>query len=310
MTLLTGESAAGQTAAADPAAGNSDGGAAAAGTTTAPATVVGGTSGVPASGTSAGTDWRTGLSAEFKDNQLLGNFKSLDSMVKSYLHQNQLVGKKGVIVPGEKASDEERAAFWDQIGRPALDKYDINKPEGADIPDEVLTMLKAEAFKIGVLPKQAEALLKWNHDLNTQSEAQVAKELADEAATQLSDLKKEWGQGFDKNVANAQFAVTKMDDEQKSFSKYLAETGLGNDVKLIRHLAKMGEMFATLTKEDTMKGAGGSFGRTPAEINNEIQRLTAHPGYADATHGDHKRLVAETAALFKMRSEMNASKSA
>jgi hypothetical protein len=299
MSSLLTESGGGQAAGdAAPAAGNSGGeGGAAAAAAPAAGTVAGGGSGVPASAASAGTDWRAGLPAELKDNQLLASFKSVDSLAKSYVHQSALVGKKGVIVPGEKASDAEREAFYDSIGRPTLEKYEIGVPEGAEVLPEVLTMLKQEAHKLGVLPKQAEGLLAFQSRLQAESDAAVEREVAAEAAAQLEGLKKEWGQGYQKQVALAQMAVKQTGGEE--FAKYLNDTGLGNDVNLIKFMAKVGALLG----EDKLRGeGGGSFGMTPKEINTKIQQLTAHPAYADGAHGDHRRIVAEVAELYKMRS--------
>lgn len=248
------------------------------------------------SGNPATTSWHETLPEDLKSNGSLKQFKDVASLAKSYVHAQSMIGKKGVVVPGEKASDEEWGAFYKGIGVPDLDKYEIALQENEGVAPESLAKFKELAHKNGLLPKQAQALFGSIVEQEKQSRAAKMEEQTRTLNEQIGGLKKEWGEGYEKQVAFARVAVKELGGEE--FSKYLDESGMGNDVNLIKVMAKVGAMLG----EDKIRGeGGGKFGMTPAEINSEIMNVMGnekHP-YHDSTHPGHKAAVAQMADYFK-----------
>jgi hypothetical protein len=77
--------------------------------------------------------------------------------------------KGSVTIPGEKATDEEKAAFYQKLGRPeSAEKYSFSKPEGLpeDVPysTELETAFKQMAHKINLSDAQAKELFNWYHN--------------------------------------------------------------------------------------------------------------------------------------------------
>src|ERR1043166_4213884 len=69
-----------------------------------------GGSGTGAAGGSGGggqVSWRDSLPDDIKGNATLANVQSVQDLAKGYIHAQGLIGKKGIIPPGDKASDEE-----------------------------------------------------------------------------------------------------------------------------------------------------------------------------------------------------------
>lgn len=238
------------------------------------------------------TSWRDSLPPEIKDSPALANFTDVGNLAKSYVHAQSLIGKKGVIPPTEKSSDEEWESFFKQIGRPEADKYEFEAPK--DSNEETIKAFKSVAHKAGLLPKQAKAVVDWFAGFENEAATRVNEQKANAHKQGLEALKKEWGQGYDKEITSAKLAVTEVGGED--FLKYLEQTGLGNDPVMIKTMAKFGKLLG----EDKIRGANtGRMGKTPAEIQNEIQNLTSDPAYSDSSHGKHSVIVNQVTELYK-----------
>lgn len=279
-SLLTGTSGQASGTAA-PAAGNpAPAGSGAAGSASASAGASGGVA-----------SWRDSLPEDIKSNTALTQFQDVGALAKSYVHAQTLIGKKGVVVPGEKASDEEWGSFYKAIGLPEADKYTVNPPKDVQVNEQVMTKFKETAYKAGLLPKQAQGILDWYTKFEQETvAAQVAQKQADEANA-INQLKNEWGDGFTKQVGLAQMAVREADPDG-SFQKYLVESGLGNNTKLTKFLAGIGKMLG----EDKLRGQDSSqFGQTPDELQSELQGFFENPAFSDKHHPEHAKLVRQYA---------------
>lgn len=286
MTSVLGSEGAGQSATQTPASGNPGGTPASTGTQTSAAPV-----------SDAPKSWRDSLPEDIRENPTLKNFSDVANLAKSYIHAQSAIGKKGVIVPGEKASDEDWQNFYKSVGVPELDKYEVKLPQDRNANPETIAKFKEAAHKAGLLPKQAQEMLGWYSEY----EANAVK--AHQEATQanltkeLDGLKKEWGEGYDKQIALARMAVREVGGND--FVEYMNKSGMGNDPQLIRFMAKMGKALG----EDKLRGdtSGRMGGMTPEEINDEINRITLDPGspYHDSGHMMHKTTVDKVAALYK-----------
>ena len=266
---------------------------------TSTATTTSATSGTSSSGTThtETKSWRDSLPEEIRTHASISSFKDVESLTKSYIHANSLVGKKGVIVPGEKSTDDDWKSFYQQIGVPPAEKYEITPPKEYKLQDGVLNTFKEHAIKNGLLPKQANQMIEWYAGwekslLESQAKAKTA------TVTQNMDaLKKEWGEGYDKELAGARVAVKELGGEP--LIKYLNESGLGNDTTLIKVFAKA----AKLLKEDTLREGGvSSQGQTPEEIHAALAELRANGdsnGLYNRSHPGHASVMAKFESLNK-----------
>lgn len=253
----------------------------------APATPLTGGGGEPKS-------WREALPEDIRSHAAISSFQDVPSLVKSYIHAQGMVGKKGVIVPGEKATAEDWNRYYKEIGVPEVDKYEVAAPKEYSIPPETLGKFKEVAVKNGLLPKQANELLGWYSQFEAQTLKEHTEGVAKESAEQLAGLKKEWGDGYDKNLQSAQFAAKEMGGD--TFVKYLNDTGLGNDVNLIRIFAKV----APLLGEDKLREGGvSSEGMTPHEIHAKIADIRANPLFTDTSDPRRPALMREFESLNK-----------
>lgn len=253
----------------------------------------------PAAAGVATPSWRDSLPEDLKSNATLGLYSDVASLAKAHVHTQALVGKKGVFVPGDKATDEEWGNFYKSIGVPDADKYAITPPEGKSVNENMINWFKENAQKNGLLPKQAQNLLNNYLEFEEQNISSKVKEIDTEAQEQLTNLKKEWGEGYGKQIALAKLAVNELGGPD--FGKYLEETGLGNDVQIVKLMSKVGKLLG----EDKLRGDGsGNFGKTPEESKKAIGQIMndKNSPYWDANHPGHKQAVAEVEAHYKSMS--------
>jgi hypothetical protein len=252
----------------------------------------------PPAGGGGQASWRDGLPDDLKNDPSLTAFNDLPSLAKSYIDTKKYVGKKGVFVPGEKASDEEWNTFYDSLGRPALDKYELGAPKDAKVDEKLVGAFKQIAHKAGVLPKQASAIL--NSWLELEGKTVAEKQKIQEASVQkgLEDLRAEWGNGFDKQIALATAGAQEVGGEE--FLSYLQEAGINTNPKILKAMAKIGSMLS----EDKIRGAGGGGklgSNTPEEIQKQIDQIMGdlnHP-YFDKSHAGHSGAVREMESLYR-----------
>lgn len=250
---------------------------------------------VAGGGAGAGGDWMTSLPDEIKNDpslKLFQNDKGIDmaALTKSYVNAQKMIGADKVVVPGKNSTPEEWKSFFMKAGLPeSVDKYELALPQDAKVDPNMLKGFKDLAHKAGILPSQAEQLVAWfqgeqTNGMKAYQDSQVAQ-----VEKGLTDLKAEWGQGYDKKVQQAHLAVREFGDEK--LGEYLDKTGIGNDPQLIRLFAKIGESLG----EDKLKGANGAqnFGKTPDEASREINQIMgdAKGAYWDAGHPGHKDAV-------------------
>lgn len=243
------------------------------------------------------TSWKDALPEDIRKNPAIATFQDVESLTKSFIHAQGQIGKKGVVVPGEKATDEEWGNFYKQIGVPNEDKYEIQAPKDYKMTDEVSKQFKAEALKAGLLPKQANKILGWyaqfeTNALKAQTDATAKAQNESHAA-----LKQEWGDSYNTNLQSAQLAVKEIGGDR--FLKYLQESGMAKNAELIRFAANA----AKLMGEDKLREGGvSSGGESPREIQEQLTKLRAEGttnGLFDKSHPMHSVTLSKMESLAK-----------
>ncbi len=151
-------------------------------------------------------DWKSSLSDELKNDPTLANFKDVEGLAKTVIHQQKVLGSR---VPIPK-TDEEKAELYNKLGRPEdASKYEIN------IPNEMVDYFKKEdveqfknvAHKIGLNNEQVNALMEYQVQSTQNTLTNEGAVMAQEKAQTEEVLKKEWGYDYDKNVRAADRAL-------------------------------------------------------------------------------------------------------
>lgn len=242
-------------------------------------------------------DFLAQLGEELRMNKALQNFKTADDLAKSYIHANQLLGKRM-----SELSAEDAAHFRKLVNVPeSKDDYIL----ADDLKDTDVSWYKEAALKAGLTKEQAKDLAD-SFILSERTKAEsLQKEMELESAAWVDSLKKEFGSAFDKQVEIAKRGVKAFGDDD--VVKILNETGLGSHPAVVKMFAKIGR---ELLEDKLVKAdAPAVFGTTPSDAMNQISLKKADAefmqAYMSPRHPEHKRAVEEMSRLYSLAHPQN-----
>lgn len=236
------------------------------------------------------TDWRATLPESIREDATLKKYKSVDDLAGAYINAQKLIGGNKMIVPNENTSEDEWKDIFKKLGVPEkVDDYKVKFKDGSTIQEDFVKDFQATAHKLGVLPKQAQALAEWFSDINLGSEAKIKAQAVESLKQTQADLKKEWGNAYQVKINRATKVL--MENGGKELVDHFNSMGWGADKKALSFLAGLGDL---LYKEDgIVPGGGGDPALTPKEIQGEINKImgdSKHPYYLK-DHPGHKAAV-------------------
>ena len=237
---------------------------------------------------------------KYKDEKALANFTTVDDFVKSYLSAQRLVGANKVAIPNKMATDEDWEEVYSKLGRPAKPedyKYSFSEE---DINQDQLKNFNETAHRIGLLPKQAERIIKFYNEMNTQAEVDNQKMFEAKQTEAMTDLKKEFGPTYTKRLDQAKKLATEtLGNEMLNNTVLKDGTRLGDSVEVIKAFSMLADK---LSEDEIIKGEGSSY-QTASEIEKEISELTEDGSpYWQKTHPNHAKTVDR---VFKLREQLN-----
>ena len=255
--------------------------------------------------TSGGDDWRAALPEELRDADALARFADVGALAREHVHLQSLIGRKGLIPPGNDATPEERAAFYTALGRPATpedyDLADFAPPEGLPWSDAMQAAMLQQMHAAGLTDAQARALVAAYADMQGTEfrKASATREAA--AGRALAGLEAEWGEHFDArlDLAGRAFRAAFGDDYDDIAGLPLADGGrVGDHPAFVRAFAALGERMA----EPELVGAAGGVRAPSAEMARvNLRNLERDPAFRaallDKAHPDHRAAVAKRSAL-------------
>jgi len=265
--------------------------------------------GAPAAGAppaAGGTSVLEMIPAEFKDKPWAKeNATTPENFFKFVDNQNALIGKKGLILPGEGATDKDWEPIYDALGRPKNpDEYNIESiPELKDAKrdpesDKALKTL----FHSTGLPKSMAAKLTQGFEkmIYERTKADIEKNKAEDKAFDEYNTKL-FGDKKETIVANAQKVLRESvpPEALPAFDKLDGAT-----MSLL--VAITNNVYAKFGQEDAFKGGAGAGAggtrETFEELSNQQRELMKNPAFKDSWHPENKALMAKNAEIMaKMR---------
>jgi len=245
-------------------------------------------------------DFKTLIPEEYREEKSLQNFNKMDDFVKSYLHSQKMVGLDKIPVPNKHATDEDWKEVYKRLGSPeAADGYKYSLPEDHAVPEETLKSFSEEAVKLGLLPNQADGIMKYyNSVINDGMKDQIA--VADEARAKAEqELRSEFGSTFDNKITGAKnLAVATLGSDFLTNTTLSDGSKLGDNIQLVKAFADLSEK---LSEDDIVKGDTPSY-LTTNEIQKQINSLQ-QPGsaYWDKHHPSHSDAVSEVQSLIRKK---------
>ena len=245
-------------------------------------------------------DFQSLIPAEYKEEKSLQNFTKMDDFVKSYLHSQKMVGLDKIPVPNKHATDEDWKEVYKRLGSPeAADGYKYSLPEDHAVPEDTLKSFSEEAVKLGLLPNQADGIMKYYNEVINQgvNEQNIQAEEARTKAEQ--ELRNEYGSTYDNKITGAKNLATATLGSEFLNSTILQDgSKLGDNPQIVKAFAQLSEK---LSEDDIVKGDTTSY-LTTNEITKQIAALQQKgSAYWDKKHPAHAVAVEEVAALIRKK---------
>jgi len=249
------------------------------------------------------TDWKASLSDEIRADKSLENIKDVEGLAKSYVHAQKLVGADKIPVPNKFATEKDWDAVYQKLGRPEdASGYKYDLPEDQTIDETALKNFSDQAHKLGLLPGQANGMVKFYNEMQAASLQEQDSVAIAARENSSKELKQEWGQAYDQKISQAN-NLAKTVGIGELFDTNLADgTKLGDNPVMIKAFAQL----AAQMGEDSITQSSGPIYQTPAQIEKEIGNLTqAGSAYWDKTHPNHNIAVEEVKALIHKKNNEN-----
>jgi len=245
-------------------------------------------------------DFQSLIPEEYKEEKSLQNFNKMDDFVKSYLHSQKMVGLDKIPVPNKHATEEDWKEVYKKLGSPeAADGYKYSLPEDHAVPEDTLKSFSEEAVKLGLLPNQADGIMKYYNEVINQgvNEQNIQAEEARTKAEQ--ELRNEYGSTYDNKITGAKNLATATLGSEFLNSTILQDgSKLGDNPQIVKAFAQLSEK---LSEDDIVKGDTTSY-LTTNEITKQIASLQQQgSAYWDKKHPAHATAVEEVAALIRKK---------
>ena len=227
----------------------------------------------------------------------------MKGFVKSYLHSQKLVGADKIPVPNKHATDEDWNEVYTRLGKPeSPDGYKFNLPKDNNkLDDNSLKAFSEQAHKLGLLPHQADGIIKYYNELanaaevDTNSKAETSRLQAEEA------LRKEFGPAYN-NKLNAAKNLASATLGSDFLSNTVLKDGskLGDNPTVVKAFA---DLAGKLSEDTIVKGDSPSY-MTVKEIDQQLDKIR-QPGsaYWDKTHPNHNAAVQEAFKLQELKND-------
>ena len=190
--------------------------------------------------------WMNGLTTEQQNDaeliKILESFKKgIPDLAPAYAALSRKLGR-AIVVPGEKATDEERAAYRKAIGVPDKPQdYTLERIEG--LPQEIVAKMDKSLTEIAhatnLSQDQLSVMRKWAvlQAIETNLEQHKQTEVDAEETRKL--LRLQFGSRYDLVIGQAEAALSAY--APNGLQIKLKQTGLLSDPDMIRMLIKLGQ---------------------------------------------------------------------
>ena len=226
---------------------------------------------------SFGENWRNALPEDIRGEECWDVVTDFGNMAKQFVNQRKAIGKDKVVLPGANATPEEKATFYDSIGRPKTPQdYKV------DVPDEMAEFYTPEvmdeqaklAHEIGATNEQFAAYMQKSMERDAQLLQQQVDAQKQAVQSAEDSLRKEFGAAYDQRIHVANRLVSEALPNEESQMAFIEK--FGSDPDFIRFASVVG---SRLVESKALVAELST--DTPGEAQKKIDSLMATPGYMD-----------------------------
>lgn len=211
--------------------------------------------------------WMRIFPKEYQQDEFFKQYPSAKDALMD-LKGKALKAKDSIIRPGEDATEGEIAEYRKAMGIPEKpEDYYLPKPEG--LPEGLASdeWFRNAAHEIGLSKQQAEGVFKqYYENLTEQLQTQQAEKKRQQQKA-VEDMQREYGGDYEGKLTQGKRAVQEIGGAD--FAKYLEESGLGDDPRMIRAAIRMGELIGedSLVAGRVSTPLAGDRHRDPGTLN-------------------------------------------
>ena len=206
--------------------------------------------------------WTAQLPDDLKKNETLTGHKTIGELGKAYL---DLHGKSAnaVQLPGKDATDEDRATFYQRLGRP--DKPDgyqfeeVKLPEGLEYSKDIEKEFRKVFHDHGLSNEQAANIHKSYMGMLVSEHKKLGDLSKQYQEKTIQTLKGEWKDDYSSNVELATRGIKKAGElagVSEDLTKFMNDSRLGDHPLFLKVFHAIGKAIS----EDTALGTGGGAG--------------------------------------------------
>lgn len=185
-------------------------------------------------------------------------YKSAEEFYKGHTSLVETVGKKGVIVPGENATQEDMDKFYAGIGRPAnptdykFDTIENLHPSIKSTPESIAAFQNI-SHQLGLRPDQANGMNRMLLEAVNSVVVEHERKQTEAAQAAEANLRKAWGPNYDANRKSVDGIALRILGPEKIKAMGGAE-GLGNNP----YFQELIHALSSRLSEDTLKNIPGA----------------------------------------------------
>lgn len=257
------------------------------------------------------SNWREFISEEYSTDASMADFNSFDDVSKSFINTKKMVGKKGIILPGEDATEDEWNVFHKDMGRPdEADGYELsfheeitNDENFGNVEENLnnnMKTFKETMHKLGIPASTAKKMWEnsqeqWLQASKAQSETNKERLMQEEAA-----VKKELGAAYEEKMELANNVATSIMSSEDI--EWFKQNGLFKEPRMRKILSKIGDMIS----EDKIKvipKAGTTL--TPNDAKSKLNALLSKDSNHPLSAALHNKKDPRHNEAMKLFSDLN-----
>jgi hypothetical protein len=247
-------------------------------------------------------DWTASLPEPHRNLVTAKGWKEPAQVLDGYANLEKFLGAdkagRGVVIPGEGATPEERAEFNRKLGVPDKpDAYAVTIPDG--FPDPTLAQVGPALLHKHNIPKASgDALLAELVDITSKQHA--AEAAADEKAylAQEAELRDTWGGKYDQNMEIAKRGMAKLGFTQDIIDQIEVKSGFGPVIKAMHQAGVM------LGEGRFVDGGGGGGAETLEQLEARRHALVNDRAWSQRFHANEATAQNEYAELERKIKQM------
>ena len=243
-------------------------------------------------------NFKDSIPEEYKEEKSLENINSMEDLLKGYVHAQKLVGSNKIPIPNKHSTDEDWNEVFKKLGAPDTPEgYQYNFKD-QEMDSQQVSEFNKTAHQLGLLPKQAEGLIKFYNEMNGNIAANQEDAAAQAQLNTEVELKKEYGPQFSKRLDQAKKLAISSLGQDFLENTYLKDgSRLGDNLSVIKAFSNLADK---LSEDEIIKGDGTGY-MTAKEIEKEIDDLTQEGSpYWNKTHPNHQKNIQEVLKLREM----------